>query len=511
MKQFFKILFHRLSIVSILLVIQLLIFISIVFRFEQYFIYFYVVCTILSLITVLHILNSNSNPSYKIAWLIPILAIPIFGVTFYIIFGKNHLSDRAKRKMQTIYEKMKPNLQSNEKVKKELEKDNKDAYLQSNYIEKYACYPVYNKTQTEYLASGEEYFSKLKEELKQAKHYIFIESFIIEQGVMWNSILDILIQKVRENVEVRVIYDDLGCITKLPYKYNEKLEKLGIKVAVFNPFIPILTSRFNNRDHRKIIVIDGFIGFTGGINLADEYINVYPKYGHWKDTGILLKGEAVWSFTVSFLSIWDYIKNKEENYEKYRPQIHQEHHFKTDGFVQPYSDSPLDEEGIGENIYMNLICKAKDYIYITTPYLIIDNEMVSALRLAAKNGVDVRIITPHIPDKWYVHTVTRAYYETLLNAGVKIYEYEKGFIHSKTFVVDDLYATVGTVNLDYRSLYLHFECGTWLYNTKSVYTIKDDFYKTLTESKTITIKMCKKINPLRKLGRAILRIFAPLM
>ena len=511
MKRFFKVLFHRLSIVIVLLVIQLVILISMILHFEEHFVSFYVISVILSMIVVLHILNSKSNPSYKIAWLIPILMIPIFGISFYLIFGKNRLSNRTKRKMQKIEEKTKSNLEVDEKVKKELQKESIDAYLQSNYIEDYAFCPVYKKTQTEYLSSGEQYFEKLKQELKEAKHYIFIESFIIEEGVMWNSILDILIQKIKENVEVRLIYDDLGCIRTLPYKYNEKLEKLGMKVAIFNPFIPVLNSRFNNRDHRKIIVIDGHTGFTGGINLADEYINVYPKYGHWKDTGILLKGEAVWSFTISFLSIWDYIKNQDEDYSKYRPQIYQEHYFKNDGFVQPYSDSPLDDEGIGENIYMNLINRAKEYIYITTPYLIIDNEMFSALSLAAKNGVDVRIITPHIPDKWYVHTVTRAYYENLIESGVKIYEYTEGFIHAKTFVVDDIYATVGTVNLDYRSLYLHFECGTWLYHTQSVISIREDFFKTLEISEPITLQTCKNTPKFKRIGRAILRIFAPLM
>ena len=290
---------------------------------------------------------------------------------------------------------------------------------------------------------------------------------------MWNNILEVLKQKVEEGIEVRIIYDDFGCIMTLPNHYNKILEKEGIKTAVFNPFVPNLKSKFNNRDHRKIAVIDGHIAFTGGINLADEYIGEKVRFGHWKDNGIMLEGEAVWNFTVMFLSMWDFIKEENEDYEKYHSNY--EYETSSDGFVIPYSDSPWDNEAVGETVYLNLIAKANRYIYITTPYLVLDNEMITALSTAAKRGVDVRIITPGIPDKKLVNEVTKAYYDVLLKNGVKIYEYTKGFIHEKIFVVDDEYATIGTINLDYRSLYLHFECGVWLYDCSVIFTIKKDF------------------------------------
>ena len=328
---------------------------------------------------------------------------------------------------------------------------------------------------------------------------------------MWDTILEILKEKVKQGVEVRVIYDDMGCIMTLPYRYDRKLEALGIQCCVFNPFIPVLTSRLNNRDHRKICVIDGHTGFTGGINLADEYINAYEKHGHWKDTAVLLRGEAVWNLTVMFLSMWDYIHGINEDFAPYKPSVHLTEQVESDGYVQPYSDNPLDGESVGETVYLNLINRAKRYVYINTPYLILDNEMATALRMAAKSGVDVRIVTPHIPDKWYVHAVTRAYYQMLLESGVRIYEYTPGFVHAKTFVVDDEYATVGTVNLDYRSLYLHFECGVLLYRSSSVAAVKEDYLKTLEVCQDVTLEECRRVPLIRQLGRAVLRVFAPLM
>ena len=338
-----------------------------------------------------------------------------------------------------------------------------------------------------------------------------MEYFIIEEGQMWDTILEILKEKAAEGVDVRVIYDDFGCLFLLPTGYDKKLEAMGIKCCVFNPFIPLLTLRMNNRDHRKICVIDGHTAFTGGINLADEYINAIDKHGHWKDTALIIKGEAVWSFTVMFLTMWDYLRKTNEDYEAYRPHVHHPEPFEGDGFVQPYTDCPLDNESVGENVYLNLINNAKEYVYINTPYLILDHEMITALSQAAKRGVDVRILTPHHGDKWYVHGVTRANYWALVDDGVKIYEYTPGFVHAKTFVVDDEYAVVGTINLDYRSLYLHYECAAWLYKTKSVLDVRDDYLETLKVSQKITSADFNTIPWYRKIMFAFLRIFAPLM
>jgi cardiolipin synthase len=297
----------------------------------------------------------------------------------------------------------------------------------------------------------------------------------------------------------------------LPYGYEKELERMGIKCCVFNPFVPVLSLRLNNRDHRKIAVIDGRIAFTGGVNLADEYINAYEKHGHWKDSSIAIQGDAVWSLTVMFLSMWSFLRKEDEDYSTFKPAGRDTGHPGSEGYVQPFADSPLDDEAVGETVYLNLIGEAKQYVYIYTPYLILDNEMNSALCMAAKRGVDVRIVTPHIPDKWYVHAVSQCNYETLIESGVSIYEYTPGFVHAKTFVVDDLYAVVGTINLDYRSLFLHFECGVWMYNTKSILEVKEDFLHTLEICQKITAGCCSDVIWYRKMGRMILRIFAPLM
>ena len=407
--------------------------------------------------------------------------------------------------------KMKSSLIQDPNVLDRLEKESEYAKNQALYMINYSNCPIYENTYNEYLTPGEVKFEKLVEELKKAKHFIFLEYFIIEEGIMWNTILEILKEKAKEGVDVRVIYDDVGCVMKLPYKYGDKLEKYGIKCRVFNPFIPIFTNRLNNRDHRKIAVIDGYVGFMGGINLADEYINAFEKYGHWKDAAILLKGEAVFNLTVMFLTMWDFINNSDDDYLKYRPENFTNEKYLSKGYVQPFDDSPLVNEPIGETVYLNLINKAKKYIYINTPYLIIDNEMATALKIAAKSGVDVRIVTPHIPDKWFVHAVTRSYYQSFIKDNIKIYEYTPGFMHSKTFVVDDEYAVVGSINLDFRSLYLHFECGAWLYKTDSVLKLKEDFLDTLELCQQISLQDCENVKWPVKFGRLILRMFSPLL
>ncbi|MCK8817905.1 cardiolipin synthase [Natroniella sulfidigena] len=453
------------------------------------------------------------NPIYKVAWIIPILLFPVFGGLFYIFFAGKKLHKRAKHKMTLIGDKMSDVLQPKEDILEEIENQSKVAANQSRYIQDYAYSPPDCNTTTDYFPIGEMKFEQLKEELKKAEDYIFLEYFIIEEGEMWNSILDILVEKAAEGVDVRVIYDDVGCLFTLPYKYNEQLEMKGIKCSVFNPLVPVLSPVLNNRDHRKIIVIDGHTGFTGGINLADEYINSFEKYGHWKDSAIMLKGEAVWSMTVMFLSMWDYLRGIKEDLQEFKPNYNLVADNSKDGtgYIQPFADNPLDGETVGQIVYLNLINKAQDYVYIMTPYLIIDNEMATALSAAAKGGVDVRIITPHCADKWYVHAVTRSYYRILIENGVKIYEYRPGFVHAKSCVVDDEYGVVSTINMDYRSLYLHFECGVWMYDCSSIIEMKDDFFNTLKFCSKITIKELEDTAWYKELGRSVLRVFAPLM
>ena len=508
MKKILRFLTQRVVLTALLILIQALLLFGIIWKLNNYFIYFYAFSVLLSLLLTLRIINNKSNPAFKIAWLIPILLFPVLGGLVYLVFGSDRTGKYIRNKMGRIEKEMQDGISKANK-RSGIEKMPPDVVNQSHYISNSAHCPPYKNTTVEYLPMGEVKFERMVQELKKAKRYIFMEYFIIQEGTMWNTILDVLEEKAKEGVDVRVIYDDMGCILTLPTGYEKTLREKGIQCQIFNPFIPILSSHFNTRDHRKICVIDGNVGFTGGINLADEYINGYEKHGHWKDTAILLKGEAVFSLTTMFLSMWDYLIKKEgEDYAAYYPDSWDEN---AQGIVQPFADNPLDDEAVGETVYLNLINKAKRYVYITTPYLILSNEMVTAMNTAAKSGVDVRIITPHVPDKWYVHAVSRSYYEMLVEAGVKIYEYTPGFVHAKTFVVDDEYAVVGTINLDYRSLYLHFECAAWMYKASCVTDVRDDFLKTQQMSQEITLEECRNISIPRRLGRSVLRVLAPLM
>lgn len=478
-------------------------------KYSESFFDFYLASLTLSIIIVFIIINNKSNPSYKIAWIVPVMIFPIFGGLFYLLYGGNKLSTREKLKMVIQNIEMTNALKQDYEIIKKIGDKSIYAKNQSEYILNYAKCPVYNNTETTYFKIGEEKFEALLRELKKAEKFIFLEYFIIQEGKMFNSILEILEEKAKQGVDVRLIYDDVGCIVTLPHSYKNTLEAKGIKCRVFNPIKPFFTRRLNNRDHRKIVVIDGDVGFTGGINLADEYINEYEKHGYWKDAGIMLKGDAVWNLTVMFLSMWDYIDNKEEDYIKFKPSKNK--YYNSKGYVQPFDDSPLINEPIGETVYLNLINKAKDYIYINTPYLIIDNEMATALKIAAKSGVDIKIVTPYIPDKKFVHAVTKSYYESFIKDGIEIYEFTPGFMHAKTFVVDDEYGVVGSINLDFRSLYLHYECGVWLYKTDSIKSMKDDYLETLKRCHKVTMEECKNTSSIRKVLRLIIRMFAPLL
>lgn len=478
-------------------------------KYSESFFDFYLASLTLSIIIVFIIINNKSNPSYKIAWIVPVMIFPIFGGLFYLLYGGNKLSTREKLKMVIQNIEMTNSLKQDDEIIKKIGDKSIYAKNQSEYILNYAKCPVYNNTETTYFKIGEEKFEALLRELKKAEKFIFLEYFIIQEGKMFNSILEILEEKAKQGVDVRLIYDDVGCIVTLPHNYKNTLEAKGIKCRVFNPIKPFFTRRLNNRDHRKIVVIDGDVGFTGGINLADEYINEYEKHGYWKDAGIMLKGDAVWNLTVMFLSMWDYIDNKEEDYIKFKPSKNK--YYNSKGYVQPFDDSPLINEPIGETVYLNLINKAKDYIYINTPYLIIDNEMATALKIAAKSGVDIKIVTPYIPDKKFVHAVTKSYYESFIKDGIEIYEFTPGFMHAKTFVVDDEYGVVGSINLDFRSLYLHYECGVWLYKTDSIKSMKDDYLETLKRCHKVTMEECKNTSSIRKVLGLIIRMFAPLL
>jgi cardiolipin synthase len=510
MEKIISFLLSRVTLVTLALLAQIITLALMIYRFSNYFLIFDIIFMVISVMVVLYILNRKSDPTYKIAWIIPIMLFPVFGGLFYLMFGGTGLSSKMKDKMHTIIDKMKECLYQHPVTLANLRKEDTIAFNQAKYIEQYSSCPVYDNSATKFLPSGEEFFKCLTEELKKAEKYIFIEFFIIEKGIMWNTILKILKEKAKHGLDVRVVYDDFGCVTRLPHNYNKILEGYGIKCSVFNPYIPILSFRLNNRNHRKIAVIDGKTAYTGGINLADEYINAVEKFGHWRDNGVEIKGDAVWSLTVMFLSMWGYLRKSDENYQKFRPETYDQSE-ECHGYVQPFDDSPLDNEHVSETVYLNLINQAEKYIYIETPYLIIDNKMMVALTTASKRGVDVRILTPFIPDKWYAFAVTQSNYGELMEAGVSVYQYTPGFNHGKTFVVDDEYAVVGTINLDFRSLYLHFECGVWMYNTDSVGQVKESTLEALKISRQVVMEDIKNTPRIKKIARTVLRIFAPLM
>jgi cardiolipin synthase len=469
--------------------------------------------TLFGVITALHLLTRPDKSAYKLSLVFLILLFPVFGGPFYWIFHFQTTSVGFRRglaKIEKDSEKafLLPDQQSDADFE-QAAADLPESRKQLVYMKGYTPFPVYRNTETAYFKTGQEMLIRLLGDLRSAKQYIFLEYFIISDGVMWNSILDVLKEKAAAGVDVRVIYDDLGCFLSLPANYAKTLRDAGIKCMRFNPFHPFLTSVQNNRDHRKIAAIDGKVAYTGGINLADEYIGEKIKYGNWKDNAIRLSGDGAWSFAVMFLQIWSFLTWKSEDYESYRPAI-AEPLTPAKGYVQPYCDSPIDKENVGEHIYLRIAEQAQKYLYITTPYLMVDDNMLSALKLCAKSGVDVRIITPEIPDKKAVHFTTRSYYRPLIRAGIRIYEYKGGFMHAKTFVSDDNVATVGTVNLDFRSLYLHFECGVCLYRTDTIPAIKDDYLQTLEKCRPITLKDCKA-NIFVKFFQNICRIFAPLM
>ncbi len=505
-----KLVFNRIIIASVLILVQMVWFSVLVLKLSNHLWWINILLQIISFIALLVVINKNYNPAYKLAWAVPIIAFPVLGGLLYILIGGKKPARRMRRKIDESWENVSRCLCQQEEVLNSIEDLDKIVRGQVGYIKNCSNFPVYSHTETKYYKSGEENFPDMLEALKNAKHYIFVEYFIIAEGTMWHQILTILKEKAKAGLDVRLIYDDFGCMNLLPFNYKEELAKYNIKCEVFNPVVPLIASVMNHRDHRKIMVIDGYIGFTGGINLADEYINEIHRFGYWKDTGIRLKGEAVHNLTVMFLTIWNSLCKTDEDFLKFKPDYYLTGSFQQDGYVQPYADSPLDEENVAENVYLNIINTAVNYVYLFTPYLIIDNEMMTALCLASKRGVDVRIVTPSIPDKKIVFYLTQSYYHQLVKAGIKVYQFTPGFLHAKCYICDDKIATVGTINMDYRSLYLHFECGVYLYGTSTVRSIKEDFIETMEKSFLINEKLMRHKLPMR-LFQSILRLFAPIL
>ena len=462
----------------------------------------------ISIAVAIHIIAGKDKEAYKLTWIFFILIFPVFGGLLYLFFFFQTRSRKFLKRKEEIKKAVKSAQFFPSAFSSAAERE-PDHICQMAYLENYAGFPIYENACAEYFSPGEKFLERLLCDLEKATKYIFIESFIIEGGEMWDSIYAILKRKASEGVDVRILYDDMGCFLRLPRHFAKDLRAHGIKCGVFNRFIPFLTAVQNYRDHRKIVAIDGTVVYTGGLNIADEYINKIHPFGHWKDAGVRIEGQGAFGFSLMFLRMWMALGHKETDLLSYQPHI-TENTSATDGFVQPYASEPLDGGNVSEEIYMQIISRARKYVYIETPYLIVDNSMIAALTIAAKSGVDIRIMTPFRWDKRFVHFMTRSYYRELIRAGIKIYEYTPGFLHSKIFVCDDEIATVGTANMDFRSLYLQYECGAFFCGAGVIADVRDDFLKTVPVCKEITEDDCKS-NAFVRFLQDLFRLLAPLL
>ncbi len=473
---------------------------------------FYLIMIVVSAVIFIVILNSESNPTYKIAWIIPVALLPVFGSLLYLLSHFNIGSITSIKAIRQTLEETEAYSHTEPDVKTAIASQSKQIAAISTYIENVGGYASYRNSGMSYFPFGEDAFPEMVKQLKKAEHFIFLEYFIVREGIFWNTILDILESKVKEGVEVRMMYDDIGCITTLPRKYDEQLTRLGIKVRVFAKLMPFVSTHYNNRDHRKILVVDGKVAFSGGINLADEYINEEERFGRWKDNCFMVEGDAVKNYTLMFLQLWNTsVPQQSRIFEPYLNIDNTRIPRPGDGFIIPYGDGPHHQQPVAQNVYLDIINSAVDHIHIMTPYLVPDDEMLNTLKRTSKSGIDVRILLPSIPDKKTINLLSKSYYPELLAAGVKIYEYTPGFIHSKVVEADGRLAAVGTINLDFRSLYLHYECASLIYANDVLQDISADFQHTFAESQRITMSDYKKLSLFKRFFGRVLRIFAPLV
>ncbi|MCR5417231.1 MAG: cardiolipin synthase [Pseudobutyrivibrio sp.] len=524
-------------IFSLLVFMLEVIFIILIFsKLNEYAVWINAVTRVVALLLVLVLYGGNLNSSMKMPWIVLILFAPIVGVGIYLVVGLNSKPYKMRIRYAKINEALKP-LLNKEDIKtksknafENLKKTSKGLASISNYIYRNSGYPVYNDSDIKYFQSAKEGLEAQISAMESAQKYIFFEYHAIEDDKAWDKVFQVMKRKASEGVEVRVFYDDMGSIGFITTDFIDRLDAAGIDCRVFNPFAPGLNIFLNNRDHRKITVIDGIIGFTGGYNIANEYFGITHPFGEWKDTGVMIEGEAVKSLTIAFLENWNAAVDKNskghqdldilntakestleishEDIDKYLPETSYDKK-ESGGYIQPYADSPMNDENIGENVYISIINNAKDYCWLITPYLIITDEMIHALGLAAKRGVDVRVVTPGIPDKKIVYSVTRSYYNTLTRNGVHVYEWKPGFCHCKMSVSDDIVATCGTINLDYRSLYHHFENGCVYMDCNAVIDTKKDFEYIFKQSEDVTVKYTG-LGGVLKVRQLILRLFAAL-
>lgn len=556
------IVFSRFFITAFLLFLQIWLLLSFYGWLKAYSQVGMTIVTGLGIILIIYMVNSTHASTYKAAWILILAVFPVFGTFLYLYIRTNIGATRPRKILGEILMETQPYSITEKKALNRIEKEEPHFRKLAGYIERIGGYPAWTDTKLEYYPLGDYAFEPILEAIRSAKEFIFLEFFIVESGKFWDTVLEALEEKVKEGVEVRMLYDDMGCIVTLPRNYYNELRKKGINSRAYAEMMPLLSTHYNNRDHRKILVVDNKIGFTGGINLADEYVNVTSRFGKWKDNMIRLEGKGVNSLTLMFLQMWNsvyvqyrspemytrylykpenalpgnpvkaideseakeyssgedvksQVEKVQEIVQKVMPQpeiIEGEAEADEDcGIVIPYGDGPHRKENVAENVYMDIISHATKYVYIMTPYLMLSDEMTHAICYAAKSGVDIKLLLPHIPDKKAIFAITRSHYQELMAAGVGIYEYTPGFVHGKVVLADDAIGVVGTINFDFRSLFLHYECGCLIYKNTELKKIKEDFMKSFEESIKIDWETYKKIPVLQRLCGWVLNLLAPLL
>lgn len=507
-KGILNLIFSRLIFFVLLIIFQLMLFGSLYIFMSEKIPYFITFQTVFSMGMVFYLFRCDMDSTAKLTWLSIITLFPVPG-TFLLWYTHQGFGQKATRAITTrLINETKDKLPQNNDILADSDVRNSGTADLHKYLSRTGCFPVYGNTEVTYFPLGEDKFKAMLEELEKAEKFIFMEYFIIEEGYMWGKILSVLRRKAQQGVDIRVMYDGMCEISNLSFDYSQRLEKLGIKSRAFSPIMPFISTHYNYRDHRKILVIDGKVAFNGGVNLADEYINMKERFGHWKDTAVMLRGDAVQSFTLMFLQMWN-IPVKAPEWDRYLDIP--AHDIRSEGYVMPYADCPLDDDKVGESVYMDILNRAKDHVHIMTPYLILDGELETALKFAAERGIDVKIILPGIPDKKAAYALAKTHYKTLLKSGVKIYEYTPGFVHAKVCVADGEKAVIGTINFDYRSLYHHYECATYMYKTACIGAIEEDFANTLEKCREVTVESIKNEKLYYKVVGSIMKIIAPLM
>lgn len=504
--------FSRFFFIALLILVELIALILPLVLMRDFLQHFYMGLAIFTLIMLIYLFNTKMDSTAKLTWMLIISVLQVPGALMLLFTQKNIGHRLIKKQSEKMIELTKNAVPQNPETINKLREE--DSYTDDlvTYLNRSGCFPAFANTETTYFPIGEEKFEAMLRELSKAEKYIFMEYFIIEEGYMWGKILEILIAKAKAGVDVRILYDGMCEISTLPSNYCKLLEAEGIQARAYAPIRPFISSHYNYRDHRKICVIDGKVAFNGGVNLADEYINAIERFGHWKDTAVMLKGDAVASFELMFLQMWNLRKQEPDFKEVYElantdidPEIH------PSGYVIPFGDCPLDEDKVGEAVYMDILNRAGKYVHVMTPYLILDGELETALKYAGQRGIDVKLILPGIPDKKIAYSLAKSHYHSLLKAGVKIYEYTPGFVHAKVWTSDDEKAVVGTINLDYRSLYHHFECATYMYKTDCIPAIEQDFQETLAKCQQVTEETIRNTKTFYKIMGPIVKLIAPLL